>query len=560
VIPLRDLIRNAWYTLTNPLRRLRRRGMDYVHLPLAGSFPERRERERLHFPWSWMPWATIETSLETLNEQLERLAADPRVRGVVLTLSGLATDPATLSSLRQAMLRFRQRGKRVIAYLTEVSTGRLYLAAAADEILLPESATFAAAGLQMEATFFKDSLALLGIEADFEALGEYKVTPDQLCRSAMSDAHREMLDAILDDQYAEIVSAVAEGRGLTQEIVRQAMDDAPLSAQEAVERGLADGVMYEDELGAHLGAPGRPAAIVTWPEVRRRLVRPRRWRAPRVVGVVSVEGALALGTSRRVPSPIPIPYFEDLAGTDTVVQALRQAERDKRVAAVVLYVNSPGGSLLASDLIWREVLRLQRRKPVVAYLGDMAASGGYYISTPANHIVAQTTALTGSIGIFGGKLVTAGLYGKLRVHRETLQRGQAASLYSDAAPFSDAERQKIRRSLEDGYARFKARVADGRRMAPDRIEEIAHGRVWTGRQALDQGLVDESGDFQTAVARARALAGLDTRREVPVVPVGPGRRYVSPLPFNGAPIQALRSLLRERVFALLPWYIRLRDA
>lgn len=561
VISFRDLIRNTWYTFTNPLRRLRRRGMDYVRIPLAGSFPERRERERLPFPWSLLPWAAAEMSLETLNQRLERLAADPRVRGVVLTLDGLAAGPATVRSLRQAVLRFRQHGKQAVAYLTQVTTWRLYLASAADEILLPESAIFAATGLRVEATFLKDTLALLGLEADIEALLEYKVSPDRFRRSEMSDAHREMLDAILDDQYAEVVAVIAEGRGLTEEAVRQAMDDAPLTAQETVERSLADAVMYEDELGTYLGTPGRPATVATWQEVRRRLVRPRRWRARQVIGVVSVEGIIVPGASHRLPIPLPLPFSEQ-TGADTVIQALRQAERDKRIAAIVLHVDSPGGSALASDLIWREVLRLQKRKPVVTYMGNVAASGGYHVSVPANHIVAQATTLTGSIGIWGGKIVTAGLYEKLSAHREVLQRGRAASLYSDAAPFSDAEREKMRRSLEDGYARFKARVAEGRRMEIKRVAEIARGRVWTGRQALERGLVDELGDLQAAVEKARSLAGLDARRYVPVVPVRPGKRYAPPMPFDGqvAWLHGLRPLLRERIFALLPWDIRLRDA
>jgi protease-4 len=536
--------------------------MDYVWLTLSGSFPERRTRERQPFPWSLLPWAAAEMSLETLDKRLERLAADPRVQGIILTLGGLAAGAATVRSLRQAVHRFRQSGKRVVVYLTEVTTWRLYLASAADEILLPEGAIFAAAGLRIEVTFIKDTLALLGIEADIEALREYKVSADRFRRSTMSDAHREMLDAILDDQYTEVVSAIAQGRGLTEKAVRLAMDDVPLSAQEAVERGLADGVLYEDELAAHLGTPDRPATIVTWQEVRRRLVRPRRWRTRQAVGIISLEGTIVSGPSRRLPTPLPLPYFSEQAGADTVIQALRQAERNKRVAAVVLYVDSPGGSALASDLIWREVLRLRQHKPVVVYMGNVAASGGYYVSAPATHIVAQATTLTGSIGILGGKFVTARLYEKLNVRRQVLQRGRAAGLYSDMAPFSETERLKVRRFLKDGYARFKTRVAEGRQMTMDRVEDIARGRVWTGRQALDQGLVDELGDLKAAVEKAKEMAKLDVRRDVPVVPVGPGKRRLLPRPFGSpeALLQGLRPLLRERVFALLPWDVRLRDA
>jgi len=555
MISLWDLIRNTWRTLTNPLRRLRRQGMDYVRLPLQGSFPQRRTRERLPLPWSLLPWAAAEMSLETLNQRLERLAADPRVRGVVLTLDGLTAGPATLRSLRQAVLRFRQSGKRAVAYLTNVTTWQLYLASAADEILMPESAIFAAAGLRAESTFLKDTLALFGVEADIEALGEYKVSPDALRRSRMSDAHREMLNAILDDFYAEVVSAVAEGRGLVEGAIRQAMDGAPLTAREAVRRNLADCLTYEDELGPYLGTPDRPAAIVTWSEARRWLARPRRWRRRQVIGVVSVEGTIAPGPSRRLPTPLPLPYMSEQAGAETVIQALRQVERDRAVAAVVLHVDSPGGSALAADLIWREVLRLGKRKPVVAYLGNVAASGGYYVAAPAQQIVAQPTTLTGSIGVWQGKIVTAGLYEKLKARREVLQRGEAANLYGDTAPFSEAERQKILRTLEDSYARFKARVAQGRQIEMDQVETIARGRVWTGRQALAEGLVDELGDFEAAVEKARSLAGLDPQRYVPVVSKGPGKRFTPPLPFD-APSAWFRAWLHGQALALLPWQIR----
>jgi len=282
--------------------------------------------------------------------------------------------------------------------------------------------------------------------------------------------------------------------------------------------------------------------------------------ARRAVGVISVEGTIVPGPSRRLPTPLPLPYLSEQAGADTVIQALRQAERNKRLAAVVLHVDSPGGSALASDLIWREVLRLAKRKPVVAYMGNVAASGGYYIAAPAAHIVAQPATLTGSIGVWGGKFVTAGLYEKLGAYRQVLQRGKTAGMFSDAAPFSDAEREKIRQTMEVSYVRFKARVAEGRRLEIDRVEEIARGRVWTGQQALKRGLVDQLDDFSAAVEKARALAGLDPRRDVPVVQVGPGKRYTPPMPFDGPLLQALKPLLREHLFALLPWEIQFRDA
>ncbi len=557
-----DLIRNSWLALTNRLRLLRRARMDYVVLRVGGSFPERTPRPMRRFPLSLLPWPPPPTSVQAFNEALEELAADPRIRGVVLLISGLSAEPATLSSLRQAVGRFRQSGKEAVAYLHELSMWPYYLATACNRVLAPESASFQAAGLRAEALFLKDTLALAGLEADLEAIGEYKVSPDTFRRTAMSEPHREMLESLLDSLYGHVVSALAEGRSTTPEQIRTLLDRVPLTADQALAAGLLDGLCYEDELPAGLGSPAAPAALLPWEQVRRHLIRPRRRHSRRAIGVVSLEGLIVPGPSRRPPPlPLPLPLPATQAGSDTLVQQLRAAAADRRLAAVVLHVDSPGGSALASDLIWREVAHLRRIKPVVVYMGSQAASGGYYVSTPANAIVAQPTTLTGSIGIWGGKVVTRGLFDRLHARREAVSRGQAAGLYSDMAPFSDEERARVRAEIGAGYLRFKARVAGGRGLTDEQVEAVARGRVWTGEQALAHGLVDALGDLQVAVGRARELAGLDPRRYVPVVDVAVPRRYQVPQPLSAdgeSWLAGLAALFREGVFALAPWAIRIR--
>jgi protease-4 len=273
------------------------------------------------------------------------------------------------------------------------------------------------------------------------------------------------------------------------------------------------------------------------------------------------------GRSRRVPTPLPLPIVEAQAGAETVVQTLRQAAADERIAAIVLYVDSPGGSAPASDLIWREVRRLRERKPVVALLGAQAASGGYYVAAPTSRIVARPTTLTGSIGIWGGKVILAGLYRKLGVSREAVQRGAMAGLFSEMAPFSEEERACVRRDMGDFYARFKTIVAEGRKIGEERVEEIARGRVWSGVQAREIGLVDELGDFETALALAKELAGLKPERDCTVLPIRPPRRELLPAPFSlreeterglTALLDNLQRLARERVWALAPWIVRIR--
>jgi protease-4 len=558
-----DLFRNARLTLTNCLRRWRWRRIDYVALRVGGHYPERTVRPRRRFPLSLLPWPPPPPSVDSFALALERVAADPRVKGVVLIVSGLSAGSATLASLRASILRLRQAGKQCIAYLHDLDTWSYYLASACDEILAPESASFRAAGLWTEAVFLKDTLALVGLEADFEAIAEYKVSPDTLRRSEMTAPHREMLESLLDSLYGEVISAVAEGRGVTEERIQILLDAVPLTAVQASEAGLLDGVCYEDELPHRLGTPETPTTLVAWDTAQRQLVQPGRWHSRQGIGVISLVGTIVQGPSQRppIPIPLPLPLPSAQAGSDTLVQQLRAAARNKRLAAVILHVDSPGGSAFASDLIWREVANLRRVKPVIVYMSNRAASGGYYVSAPASEIVAQATTLTGSIGIWGGKIVSRGLYDKLQAGRQSVSRGRAAGMYADTAPFSNEERAKVRADIGTGYASFKARVAEGRALSDDEVEAVARGRVWTGEQALTHRLVDSLGDLRDAAGRARHLAGLSPRRHAPLLDVVAPKHYVlaqtSPVELGGW-LDGLRSLLREGVYALAPWSIRLR--
>ncbi len=562
-IRLSDLWRNARLAFSNQIRLLRWRRLDYVILRVSGSYPERTVRRRRRFPFSLLPWPPAPPSVAGFASTLELIAADPRVQGVVLIVSGLSAGLATVGSLRASVLRLRQAGKRCIAYMHDLGTWSTYLASACDEILAPESATFQAAGLWAEALFLKDTLALVGLEADFEALAEYKVSPDTYRRSEMTGPHREMLEALLDSLYGEVVGAVAQGRNLSNERVCGLFDAVPLTATQAHEAGLLDAVCYEDELPRHLGAEGAPATLVSWETARHRLVRPTRWHSRRSIGIISLVGTIVRGPSQRppIPIPLPLPVPSAQAGSDTLVQQLRAAARNKRLAAVILHVESSGGSAFASDLIWREVANLRQIKPVVVYMGELAASGAYHVSAPATEIFAQPTTLTGSIGIWGGKIVSQGMFEKLRAGRESVSRGKAAGIYADFAAFSDDERARIRANIGASYASFKERVATGRGLSAEQVEAIARGRVWTGEQAQAHGLVDSLGALHDAADRARELAGIPPGRHAPLVDVSAPKGYspAEPTPVDpGSWLHSFRSLLREGVYALAPWSIRIR--
>jgi protease-4 len=551
---LQDLVANAARAAIN-LRREQAPPADYVRLEVKGNLPEREASRSLLE--RRLPFVDRDLSIEGLNLRLDVIANDPAVEGVVLHLGELEAPLARIQNARAALQRFKRRGKRVVAYSPLLDLQRYYLATAADELLIPESTAFHVTGIATQVAFLKDTLARVGISGDFEATGAYKTAVDPIQRSAISDAHREMLNAIADSFYADLQDAIAGGRQLDRSTVDAFINDAPWMSTQAVEAGFADGLIYEDEVPGYLGDGDERRSIAPWEQAQTSLRRPYRWRGARSVGVIALEGTIVSGESRDVPLPVPIVGTQ--AGAVTLARAFRRAERNPAIAAVVFYVNSGGGDAIASDLIWREVKRVSEKKPVVAYLGDVAASGGYYVVAPASRIVAQSASLTGSIGVISGKLVLGSLYDRLDANWEVIKRGDHAVMYLSDDPFTPEERETVRRHVAAFYTLFKQRVADGRKIAPDDVEKIAQGRVWTGRQAKEIGLVNELGDFRVAVDRAKLLAGLPLDDSVPVVRIEPPKRYTPPPAFSQPDdwlrhvAAGLRSFTHARALALMPW-------
>ncbi len=579
-----DIPRNGILAIRNAIRSLRRKGLDIVVFPLEGSFPERTSRQTpLPFPLNMLPMFPSEVSLEEVRHALDLIRADQRVRGVVFHIRGIQAGSATRHTLRRMILDLRAAGKRTVAWLPSADTWDYYLASACQEIVLPPSGRINALGLRSEALFLKDTLAMTGVKADLESIAEYKVTPDMFRRTSMTEPHQEMLEALLDSIFEHFAAAIAEERGMTAERVHELIDQMPMTPDDALRADLIDAILYQDELAAHLGiaenaagdiaADAAPdvsepandhATLITWHNAARWLKHPASWTTRKRVGVVSLEGMIVPGKSRRMPTPLPLP-IEAQAGAETLTAALRQAEADPHIRAVIFHVDSPGGSSLASDLIWRQVQRLRERKPVVVLMGEQAASGGYYVSASADHIVARPTTMTGSIGVWGGKFVIGELYDRLEIGHRELQRGARADLYSEFRPFNEEERQQVRQEMGATYARFKRVVAQGRSMTEEEVEEIARGRVWTGEQAAEIGLVDELGDFETALKAAKERAGFKPEKDYTVVQITAPRQEVLPLPFPTndetgwtALRDALHSLTRERVWAMAPWTVRVR--
>ena len=562
-------IRHVRVSLANR-RRIRRTLPPYVVVSLEGEIVEFPQPQELPIPGvlrRFMPSTLAQgpLSLSALRRTFEQLALDSRVQGVVLKFE-CHTSPAVFQSVRSLLLRFRQDShKRVVAYAETFGPFQYYLACACDQIMMPPSAEWVVTGFANEYFFLKDALDRAGVGVDVVNVSPFKSAGDQFARNDFSDESRAQADWLLDARFDELVRGIADGRRLTSERVRQLIDCAPMSSTSAIQNGLIDAAFYEDELerflvpepsqapppdvgkaftliqrvspklGAQLkeaqAAQAKSRVWIALDDARKSLCLPDIRYNDKVVGVVSIKGLIVSGTSRKSPIPLPL-LGDETAGSASVAQAIRKAEADSNVAAVVLYVDSSGGSALASDLIAREVKRLGLKKPVVAYMGGVAASGGYYVSALAQHIVAQPLTVTGSIGVITIKPHFEEAYAKLGAHRTLLQRGLNAGLYDDS-PLDTRKRSVVAGTIERTYDDFKRIVAEGRKLPVEGLEPICGGRVWTGAQAREHKLVDTLGDFPAALAKAIVLANLPTDKRTTAILISPPRKPVLPLAFPG---------------------------
>ena len=551
---------NLYLSLRNGLVRMFRRPPDLIWIPVSGSLPEFEPRRR-GFVRRRLGPRPSGPSLEGIRSRLDRILADGRPSGVVLRVENLDAGWASLEELRSELQRFRRSGKRVVAYLVDPGSRDFYVASGADEVFATPLSALNVVGVSARVNFLKDALSRVGIRTEVVAVSPYKSAGDNLSRSDFSEESREQTERLLDRRFEALVDAISAGRGLPHDEVRRLIDGAPYTAAAAEEKGLIDGVLYEDELGGKLGEGGRRARLSEWAVARRALRVPYRKKARKsgVVAVVGVEGAIVRGRGRNLPIPLPL-LGREQAGSDSIVAALRVAEGNRRVGAVLLHVDSPGGDALASDLIWREVERLRHKKPVVVLMGNAAASGGYYVSAPASHVVARENTITGSIGVILTRPVAAGLLGDLGINPVTVERGARSNLLDPRREPTADELSVLREQLSSVYDQFKDRVVRGRGIDPATLEDLAGGRVWTGTEALQRGLVDEIGGFREALRKASSLAGMggdDPAAALLKIPVPAGAR-----PSPGEPVreaidtmlEALAELKTPRTWALAPFW------
>ncbi len=528
---------NAGVALQNLVAALPGERPKWLVVPLSGSYPARKRRRKLlTFPPEIGP---KDSSLESLQETVHALAAAPWLEGVVFRVEDLEANLTTVYALGRLLQDLKRAGKRTLCYLTRLDLTRYYVAACADEIVMPPGAELFVTGMALEPTFIREALSRFGVSLDKLAIREYKNALDTLTRQEMSAAQREQLEALLASFEETVLERVASARGTTPEAVRGWIDEGVTSAARAHSLGMIDRVAYEDEV---LSDEHKPLAA------GQRFLRKEPQAAGKGVAVISLLGTITTGKSQR--SPVPLPLVGALqAGSETLLAAFRAAEGDERVAAIVFYVDSGGGSALASDLIWREVARIKTKKPVVAVMGGLAASGGYYVLTHADYVVSAPTTITGSIGVIAAKLVLEEFNDKYGLNPEAVRRGRFALTYSASHPFDDAERALVARSIEETYGRFVGRVAEGRGLTVKRVDELGRGRIWSGRDALKVGLVDELGDIETGLARAKEISGLHDN--APVWNMTPPAKLLLPSTEDPTTLSRTLSALRlERVLLL----------
>ncbi len=492
-------------------------------------------------------------SVQQVWDTFRKAAADPRIKGILFEPHGLDIGWGKMEEIQDEIVQFKKSGKPIITYLHSPSAREYYLASATDKIFVSPEDSLDLKGLRAESLYFKDTLDKVGVKADVIHAGKYKDAGDVLTQTSMSPETREVLNAILDQYYGDLIATVAQGRKKQPDAVRALLDDGPFLARDAAANGLIDALGYEDQAVA---------------EMQTRL---KQSELKKVSSKAYLKAALASGgAGRRIALVVGDGMITQGSGNETAddesftatgfIKLLKQVGNDPSIQGVILRIDSPGGDAVASDEMLHEAKNLSKKKPLVISMSDEAASGGYYVAVTGDPIVAYPNTLTGSIGVIFARFNLHGLYDKVGVNAQLLTRGRYADIDSEYTPLSDEERQKLTGQIDAFYRAFVSRVADGRNKPFDQIEPLAQGRVWLGAQARQNGLVDQLGGLDRAIEVLKQRAHMSPSERVTLVPY-PGQRSVFDLLFRSR-TDALSDLEMHRVesrigkiLGKLPWQV-----
>ena len=469
-------------------------------LKISGSMPDYVPDDPFRRIFGGQP-----QSLGSLLVQFRKAKVDKRISAVLLDIDMSDAGWAKSEEIRGAIEDFRTSGKPVYAYMETGLNKDYYMATACDKIFVPPPGELFTIGLAADVMFFRGSLDKLGIYPDMYQIGKYKTAGDTFTQKQMTDAHREYINSLLDDLFGRYKDGISKARKKSLDEVQALIDGAPYSAAKAKELGLIDGALYRDdvekELKKRLGYKDTDDLHIArsgdYKQISQESLGLNKGEK---IAVVYAAGDITSGRSTFGGEG------QETIGSDSLVKVINDVRDDKSIKAIVLRIDSPGGSGLASDIIWRAIETAKAKKPVVVSMSDVAASGGYYIACNANKIVAEPSTITGSIGVVGGKPVVKGLYDWIGVSNEYVMRGKNAGMFRESEKFSDTERAKFEEFLKNTYEDFTSKVAKGRGKDQTYIDSIGQGRVWTGNQGRERGLVDEYGGVDKAIELAKQLA------------------------------------------------------
>jgi protease-4 len=490
-------------------------------------------------------------SLTGLVMQFKKAKVDKRIKAVLLDIDMSGAGWGKAEEIRDAIKDFRTSGKPVYAFIELGLNKEYYIATACDKIYVPPPGELFINGLAADVMFFRGSLDKLGVYPDIYQIGKYKSAGDMFTQKQMTDAHREYINSLLDDLFNRYVQTIAEARHKTPDEIKALIDNAPYNGNQAKANGLIDEVAYHDEVEKQMKTMLGYKETDTFTPVRAeyRDVSPESLglNQGERIAVIYASGEIGSGRSENSPSG------DQSIGSDTLSRAVTDAALDKSIKAIVIRVDSPGGSGLASDIIWHAVDAANQKKPVVISMSDVAASGGYYISASAAKIVAQPSTITGSIGVVAGKPVMRGLYDWLGISNEYVMRGKTAGMFRETEKFSDEERAKFEEWIKTTYYQdFVPKVAKGRKKDAQYVDSVGQGRVWTGAQAKERGLVDEYGGLDRAIEVAKELAKIPADKGVERVILPYPRTLLQELMSNSGENSNTQVAQQRAVLAALP--------
>lgn len=528
----------------------------YLEVPLSGAVSEVAAPDSL----GSLLLGARPLALHDLWTNLRKAKVDGRIQAVLLRLGLLQCDWAKANEMREAILDFRRSGKKVYAVIEEAPDFDMeyFVATACDRIVLHPLGWLGINGIGGYVPFLKGALDKLGVRAEFEHVEEFKTAANMFTEKGFTTAHREEMESLYSDLFAQYVATAAKARGKSEAEFRALIDRGFFQGEKAKAAGLVDDCLYEDQVQDLLRQDGRTLARVRFDDYKK--VKPSSvgLETGRTVALIYAVGTIMTGES-----------LPQVMGGSTVARWIRTARNDGSVKAIVLRIDSPGGSSVGSDVIWREVALARKAKPVVVSMSDVAGSGGYWIAMAATKIVAQPQTLTGSIGVLAGKFSIDGLLGKLGITSEKLAFGEKADIFSPFRPFTPDERKVLKEEILWTYEQFLAKAAEGRGLTRDEVDAVGKGRIWTGRQALGLKLVDELGGLTMAVGLAKKEAGIDPDEEVRL-DVWPKKRSFWQAVFSRSGIgldiksaagrekilDTVRMMNRTKIWAVMPFWVK----